>query len=70
MMKLGMLIRSSSRNKPGLDIFRDFHSYTLPDIVSDNTLHIWCLISMYHSSNVKIIHDVHAALLSNSFNDC
>jgi hypothetical protein len=41
-----MLIQSSSRNKPELDILRDIYSNHLSDMVGDkNTLGIWCLMS-------------------------
>jgi hypothetical protein len=42
----GMLIRSSSRNKPVLDILRDIYGYHLSGMVGDkHTLRIWCLMS-------------------------
>lgn len=43
--ELGMLIQSSPRNKPVLDILRDIYGYHLSDMVGDNTLRIWCLMS-------------------------
>jgi len=58
-----MLIQSSSRNKPVLDIIRDNYSYHLSDMVGDNnTLCIWslmsCAILQMFLPHCEVIHSI------------
>jgi hypothetical protein len=59
-----LVTKSGSGNKfHRLDFLGDFHSCPLPEIVPDNNLHTWYLISLYRFSNAKITSDVLAAFL-------
>jgi hypothetical protein len=55
--------------KKKLDFIGDFRSCPLPEIVGDNTLQTWHLISLYRSSNAKLTSDVLRASLNDSFKD-
>jgi hypothetical protein len=52
-----------------LDFLGTFPSCPLPEIVRDNTLQSWHMISLNRSSNGKIASDVLWASLSNSFKE-
>jgi hypothetical protein len=68
--QLKLVTQSDSGNKSDrIDFLGDFRSCPKQAIVRDDTLQTWDPVSLYPSSNAKIIPQVLRALLNNPFKD-